>query len=106
MEKLVSTLQLLYKSNRKISVSAGPLSRAVKDEPHVPKLKLQATMQEIKHLAAVAAVASSKQKSDAPKIRNVGIVFEVTRLLMETDDVKQLRAEVAILGRVVEKTTA
>lgn len=57
-------------------------------------------------MAAVAAAASSKQKADALKSRNVELNFEVARLLSEVDAVKKPRAVLIRLGCNVEKITA
>lgn len=58
-------------------------------------------MKEIKRVAAVAVLASSKRKLDALKVRIAKLGFEVTCLHSEGDDVKQLRVKITRLGRDV-----
>lgn len=63
-------------------------------------------MKEIERVTAVAVAALSKRESDALKVRNGKLEFEVTRLHSVIDNVEQLHVEVTRLGRDVEKTTA
>lgn len=57
-------------------------------------------------MAAVAAVAFRKRKSDALKVWNAELEFKVTRLHSKANEVRQLSAKVTGLGRNVKRMTA
>lgn len=61
---------------------------------------------EIKRDAAVAVVDMSKRELDALRAQCANLDHKVTRLQSEVDAFRQLRAEVAGLGREVKKMTA
>lgn len=78
----------------------------VVNDPRVRELDLQIAMKEIERVAMIGVAEPSKRESDASKVQNAELDFDVARLHSEIGSVKRLRAEVTRLGHVVEEITA
>lgn len=72
---MVSKLQLLYKDNRILRVSARLSRQPADDDPRARELELQGAMKEIKRAAAVVVAESSKRGLDASKVQKAELDF-------------------------------